>query len=131
MATDSPARTMVDKFFSRRSMPDDSTGIPGGERVTRYRTAKRFEPGTGASFIDFFNSDLLPGLEMSGGYGLFQPGGRLPAHVHDFDESICIVQGLATCIVEGRRYELSDCATASSRADACIISSMKVTSRWL
>jgi len=73
---------------------------------------KRFEPGTGASFIDFFNRDLVPGIEMSGGYGLFQPGGRLPAHVHDFDESICIVQGEATCIVEGRKYTLSDCATA-------------------
>ena len=36
---------------------------------------------------------LLPGIEMSGGYGLFQPGGRLPAHVHDFDESICIIEG--------------------------------------
>ena len=54
----------------------------------------------------------MPGIEMSGGYGLFQPGGRLPAHVHDFDESICIIEGRATCIVEGRRYTLSDCATA-------------------
>ena len=49
---------------------------------------------------------------MSGGYGLFHPGGRLPAHVHDFDESICIISGTAMCIVEGRRYSMSDCATA-------------------
>ena len=112
MATDNPERTLVDKFFSRRLMPDDSTGTPGAEHVTRHRTAKRFEPGQGASFIDFFNANLLPGIEMSGGYGLFQPGGRLPAHFHDFDESICIVQGRATCVVEGRRYELSDYSTA-------------------
>ena len=46
----------------------------------------------------------MPGIEMSGGYGLFHPGGRLPAHYHDFDESICIISGEATCIVEGRRY---------------------------
>jgi quercetin dioxygenase-like cupin family protein len=49
---------------------------------------------------------------MSGGYGLFHPGGRLPAHFHDFDESICIIDGRATCVVEGRRFALSGCATA-------------------
>jgi len=54
----------------------------------------------------------IDGIEMSGGYGVFAPGGRLPAHIHDFDESICIVQGDATCVVEGRRYTMSGCATA-------------------
>ena len=49
---------------------------------------------------------------MSGGYGIFKPGARLPCHLHDFDESICIVQGTATCVVEGQRYTLSDSATA-------------------
>ncbi len=49
---------------------------------------------------------------MSGGYTVFCPGARLPAHVHDFDESISIVRGKATCVVEGQRYGLSDCATA-------------------
>ena len=112
MPTDSPGRTPVDKFFSRRAMPENSTGRKGTEYLTRHRTAKRFEPGKGASFVDYFNHNLVPGIEMSGGYGLFQPGGRLPAHIHDFDESICIVQGEATCIVEGRKHTMSDCATA-------------------
>jgi mannose-6-phosphate isomerase-like protein (cupin superfamily) len=49
---------------------------------------------------------------MSGGYGLFQPDGRLPAHYHEFDESISIISGSAVCIVEGRRYVLSHDATA-------------------
>ena len=112
MATDAPSRTLVEKFFSRRSMPDDATGIPGAERVNRYATAKRHAAGPNTEFIDCFNQDLMPGIEMSGGYGLFYPGGRLPAHVHDFDESICIISGTATCIVEGRRYSMSDCSTA-------------------
>ena len=112
MATDSPSRTLVDKFFTRRSMPDTSTGHPGGERVNRFATARRFVAGPNTEFIDCFNESLLPGIEMSGGYGLFQPGGRLPAHVHDFDESICIISGTATCIVEGRRYSMGDCQTA-------------------
>ena len=49
---------------------------------------------------------------MSGGFARFQPGGRLPAHLHDFDESICISDGDASCLVEGRHYSLSHFATA-------------------
>ena len=112
MAVDTPSRTLVNKFFSTKSMPDDSTGVPGAERVNRFATAKRSAAGPNTEFIDCFNADLMPGLEMSGGYGLFHPGGRLPAHVHDFDESICIISGTAMCVVEGRRYSMSDCATA-------------------
>jgi putative monooxygenase len=112
MASAAPTRTLVEKFFSRRMLPQDSSGQRGAERVNRFQSAPQFEAGPNTSFIDFFNEELTPGIEMSGGYGLFQPGGRLPAHVHDLDESICIIEGNATCIVEGRRYALSDCATA-------------------
>jgi 2-keto-3-deoxy-L-rhamnonate aldolase RhmA/quercetin dioxygenase-like cupin family protein len=112
MATDSPSRTLVDKFFSQRAMPETATGQEGAERVNRFATVKRASAGPGTEFIDCFNQTLMPGIEMSGGYGLFHKGGRLPAHVHDFDESICIISGQATCIVEGRRYMMSDCATA-------------------
>jgi quercetin dioxygenase-like cupin family protein len=94
-------------------MPIDSCGTPGFERVTRIGTAKRsFGVGQGAEFVDYFNADLVPGIEMSGGFARFDPGGRLPDHFHEFDESICIVRGTATCWVEGRSYQLRDCATA-------------------
>lgn len=112
MASHTPTRTLVEARFTRRMMPAESSGKPGAERVNRHATAPRFAAGPGTEFIDFFNIDLLPDIEMSGGYGLFHPGGRLPAHVHDFDESISIIDGTASCIVEGRRYALSDCGTA-------------------
>jgi quercetin dioxygenase-like cupin family protein len=112
MATHSPTRTLVEPPAPRRSMPATFGGVPGAERVNRFRTMPRVSAGPSTEFIDFFNRDLLPGIEMSGGYGLFHPGGRLPAHVHDFDESICIIDGLATCVVEGARAPLSDGATA-------------------
>ena len=76
------------------------------------KKAGRYSPGNNAAFVDYFNAELVPGIEMSGGYGLFQQGGRLPAHLHDFDESICIVEGSATCVVEGRRYAMGNLATA-------------------
>lgn len=112
LASDSPDREWVEMSRPRRQMPDDSTGIHGAERFNRFKTAKRFAAGPNTEFIDFFNSDLVPGIEMSGGYGLFHPTGRLPAHVHDFDESICIITGQATCVVEGRHHAMRDGATA-------------------
>jgi 2-dehydro-3-deoxyglucarate aldolase/4-hydroxy-2-oxoheptanedioate aldolase len=112
--TDAPARNLVESTFTTQKMPDESTGpgTPGVERVNRFRSAPRFEAGSGATFIDFFNAELMPWVEMSGGYGVFAPGGRLPAHIHDFDESICIVDGTATCVVEGRLYSMQDYSTA-------------------
>ena len=108
-----PERKLVSRTFTRTEMSADSNGTPGCERVTRFQTAKRsFGVGPGAEFIDYFNADLMPGIEMSGGFGRFQVGGRLPAHLHDFDESICIIDGDASCVVEGRRYSLNNCATA-------------------
>lgn len=112
MASSDPARELVPRFFPRQMMPAVTGTRPGAERATFQRDARTYEPGNAAAFIDYFNADLIPGLEMSGGYGLFQHGGRLPAHLHDFDESICIARGVATCVVEGRRYTMSDRATA-------------------
>jgi len=112
LASATPDRELVNRYFPRRTMPSVTATQPGGERVTFVQQAGRYTPGNAASFVDFFNADLLPGLEMCGGYGQFQPGGRLPAHLHDFDESICIVEGEATCVVEGRRHHMSGLATA-------------------
>jgi 2-keto-3-deoxy-L-rhamnonate aldolase RhmA/quercetin dioxygenase-like cupin family protein len=112
--TATPSRELVEPIYPKRQMADDSLGpcTPGLERVNRISSAERVDAGQGATFVDYFNDALVPGIEMSGGYGLFGPGGRLPAHIHDFDESICIVAGTATCIVEGRRYSMSGYSTA-------------------
>jgi 2-dehydro-3-deoxyglucarate aldolase/4-hydroxy-2-oxoheptanedioate aldolase len=112
MAAESPTRELVSSAFERRTMPNDSNGESGKEWVTRFARAPRSEAGPGTSFVDHFNRQLVPNIEMSGGYGLFHTGGRLAAHYHDFDESICIIQGAATCVVEGRRYPMTQGATA-------------------
>ncbi len=112
MPTSAPVRTLVPAAAAPRVQPEASRGVAGKERVTRFATAHRTEAGPNTSFIDHFNAAVMPGLEMSGGYGLFMPGGRLPAHVHDFDEAITIIDGVAACLVEGRRYEMSGCETA-------------------
>jgi quercetin dioxygenase-like cupin family protein len=115
MAVDVPERTLVEQSFPEVLMSADSTGVNGAERVNRFATAGRSAAGPNTEFIDCFNARLMPGLEMSGGYGLFYPGGRLPAHVHDFDESISIISGTATCIVEGRRYSMKNSTALQPR----------------
>jgi len=86
LASEAPDRELVSTPFPKLPMPENSIGLAGKERVTRFAHAPRSEAGPGTSFIDHFNRELMPGIEMSGGYGAFQPGGRLPAHFHDFDE---------------------------------------------
>ncbi len=112
MASEQPTRVLVEKTFSRQQMPRAAEGWLGAERVNRIDAASRCPLGPNTEFIDFFNEELLPGVEMSGGYGLFHSGGRLPAHLHDFDESVYIIEGSAVCVVEGRRSTLQNRATA-------------------
>ncbi len=112
LGTSFPEKELITKSFELTEMPSDFLGTPGLERVTRFATARRLQGvGPGAEFIDYFNAEIVPGIEMSGGFARFDPGGRLPDHIHDFDESICIVRGSAACLVEGRKYSMSDCAT--------------------
>jgi 2-keto-3-deoxy-L-rhamnonate aldolase RhmA/quercetin dioxygenase-like cupin family protein len=106
------SRDLDTRDFPEQPMPSTSAGVAGKEHVVRFAAATKFEAGPGTRFVDYVNRSLVPGINLCGGYGLFQPGGRLPAHVHDFDESICIIQGEATCVVEGRRYRMANCATA-------------------
>jgi 2-keto-3-deoxy-L-rhamnonate aldolase RhmA/quercetin dioxygenase-like cupin family protein len=118
MNTNNPSVALVPAVTPTRLMPDDASGVSGAERVSRHATTPWYEPNPGAHFQDYFNREL-GSMGMSGGYGQFTTGGRLPCHLHDFDESITIIEGTATCIVEGRKYALSDCATALAPRGWC------------
>lgn len=118
MASHEPQRTLVENTFPMQMMPDASAHRPGAERVSRHASTPWYEPNAGARFQDYFNSEL-GSQGMSGGYGIFQPGGRLPCHIHDFDESITIVEGMATCVVEGRHYQVSNYTTALAPRGRC------------
>ena len=111
LAASTPEQTWVNGRFIAVDQPASATGRAGAERLCRNVPAARFELAPSAHFQDLFNADL-GSQGICGGYGLFEPGARLPCHRHEFDESITIVQGTATCIVEGRRHELSGNATA-------------------
>jgi len=111
MASAAPDQSWVNGRFTPVEQPPGATGHTGAERLCRNDPAARFELAPRSLFQDLFSAEL--GAQgICGGYGVFEPGARLPCHRHEFDESITIVQGTATCIVEGRRHELSGNATA-------------------
>ena len=61
------SRTLVDRFFSQRSMPDTPPVFEGPNVLIDLRQPREVRPGRIREFIDCFNADLMPGLEMSGG----------------------------------------------------------------
>jgi mannose-6-phosphate isomerase-like protein (cupin superfamily) len=111
MSSPVPEQTWVNSRFTPVPQPAGITGHAGAERICFNRPSDRFELAPRALFQDLYNIDLGT-RGICGGYGVFEPGARLPCHRHEFDESITIIKGKATCVVEGERYELADNATA-------------------
>jgi quercetin dioxygenase-like cupin family protein len=106
-----PRRDFVKDSF--RSV-DRNYGLPDGhdpEHMVRIGTATRYKLANGTSFCDLF-AGRFGSVGICGGYGEFQPGTGLPCHLHDYDESITIIKGAATCQVMGAQYKLSGYDTA-------------------
>ena len=110
-ASAEPTRQPVDQSFAvvNRGLSSPSPDAP--ETIVRFGEAEVYELSEGAEFRDLF-AGRFGAVGICGGYGRFQPGASLPCHVHQFDESITIVEGEAICLVQGKRYRLSGCDTA-------------------
>jgi mannose-6-phosphate isomerase-like protein (cupin superfamily) len=99
------ARFVVDDY----PIEERGIGCPRAtepEFIRRFASADVYELSRGTFFRDLFAS-RFGAVGICGGYGTFLPGASLPCHFHSFDESITIAAGSATCLVEGRRYELN------------------------
>ncbi len=110
-ASPEPPRDLVaDRFRKQdRTAVDPSSEDP--EHISRFHEAEKYELADGTQFFDLF-AGRYGSVGICGGYGKFQPGTSLPCHIHAYDESITIVEGLAVCEVAGQRYQLSGCDTA-------------------
>ena len=118
LASASPEQTWINGRFTPVEQPAGAAGRAGAEQVRRRAAGPPFELAHGALSQDLYNAELGT-RGICGGYGSFEPGARLPCHRHEFDVSITIVQGTATCIVEGRRHELAGLATAMVPQGRC------------
>lgn len=113
MPVSTPQRMLTDESFKEKiTIPDNLQGRSEKENIIRFNLANRYDAGNNTAFIDYFNDAIQKGVGMSGGIGIFYKNGRLPAHFHAFDESICIISGAAICVTEQNSYTLSDLSTA-------------------
>jgi quercetin dioxygenase-like cupin family protein len=110
-ASAQPARTFVDNNSPGKSAKLYEPPANCPEAIVRFNQARVYELAAGAFFRDLF-ARRLGSRGICGGYGRFEPGSSLPCHIHEYDESITIVDGEATCQVQGREYALSGCDTA-------------------
>jgi quercetin dioxygenase-like cupin family protein len=110
-ASAQPARTFVNDNSPGKSAKLDEPPFGCAEAIVRFGQAPVYELATGAFFRDLF-ARRLGSRGICGGYGRFDPGSSLPCHIHEYDESITIVEGEAACQVQGREYALSGCDTA-------------------
>ncbi len=110
-ASGQPSRELVNQKFPivDRGFDDPASNDP--ETIVRFAKSPVYGLAPGAFFTDLF-ARRFGAVGICGGYGRFQPGASLPCHIHAYDESITISQGSAKCLVQGRQYELSGCATA-------------------
>jgi len=106
-----PDRTLVDQKLKiiKRQLEPALDSDP--EYVLRFDGAKSYPLAENTYFYDLFNG-TMGSRGICGRYGRFECGTSLPCHVHDYDESITIVEGKAICEVVGRRHSLSNFETA-------------------
>ena len=110
-ATPNPVRELTDRVFPLDDRGSNSPSQKDPETIVRCTDDAIYELSKNAFFCDLF-ARRFGSVGICGGYGRFLPDSSLPCHIHDFDESITIVQGTAVCLVQGKQYELSGCDTA-------------------
>jgi quercetin dioxygenase-like cupin family protein len=106
-----PSQEEVKQDFYVQNRGLANPGKDDPESIVRFAEAEVYELSPGAKFRDLF-AGRLGSVGICGGYGRFQPGSSLPCHVHEYDESITIVEGEALCLVQGSRYSVSGYDTA-------------------
>lgn len=110
-ASSAPARAWIHSNFNQEDFGKEYPRSGAPEHIVRIGDATAYELADGTRFYDLF-AGRFGSQNVCGGYGEFKPSTSLPCHVHDYDESITIVQGEAVCEIGGRRRTLSNCDTA-------------------
>jgi quercetin dioxygenase-like cupin family protein len=111
LASAVPSQGLVDLVFATQDRGLSKPREEDPESIVRFAQVEVYQLSPGAEFRDLF-AGRLGAVGICGGYARFQPGASLPCHVHQFDESITIVEGNALCLVQGNRYTVSGYDTA-------------------
>ena len=106
-----PTRELVYTNFPEISRERENPEPADPEHIQRFAQTEKYELSEGTQFVDLF-SGRCGAVGICGGYGEFPPGTSHPCHLHDFGESITIIDGEASCHAAGTEYSLQNFDTA-------------------
>jgi quercetin dioxygenase-like cupin family protein len=74
-------------------------------RIIRHDQAHFWQPHPGVEALDFVRGDI-GAQSLLTGVATIDPGAGLVLHTHDVEESVTVIEGEATCEVDGEFYQL-------------------------
>ena len=75
--------------------------------VMRAGTMERFDRGAGVVTLPYVGKWNAEGNLVTTGITEFEPGMAIPLHTHNVEESVFILEGEATAVVDGESFDLA------------------------
>lgn len=73
--------------------------------IIRHQQAHAWQPNPGVEALDFVRGEI-GATSLLTGVATIAPGAGLTLHTHDVEESVTVVEGEATCEIDGEFYQL-------------------------
>jgi mannose-6-phosphate isomerase-like protein (cupin superfamily) len=74
--------------------------------VLRAGEIERFDRGAGVATLPYVGKWNAEANLVTTGITVFEPGTAIPLHTHNVEESVLILEGEATAVVDGKRFDL-------------------------
>jgi HTH-type transcriptional regulator, repressor for puuD len=74
--------------------------------VMRAGTMERFDRGAGVATLPYVGKWNAEGNLVTTGITEFEPGTAIPLHTHNVEESVFILEGEATAVIDGESFDL-------------------------
>jgi HTH-type transcriptional regulator, repressor for puuD len=84
-------------------MADDVVSSP---LVLRYAEIEPFDRGTGVRTLPYVGKWNADGNQVTTGITEFPPGAGIPLHTHNVEESVFVLEGLATAVIGEDSFDL-------------------------
>ena len=73
--------------------------------IIRHADAHSWQPNPGVEALDFARGEI-GARSLLTGVATIDPGAGLVLHTHDCEESVTVIEGAATCEIDGELYQL-------------------------
>jgi HTH-type transcriptional regulator, repressor for puuD len=80
--------------------------VTGPAMVLRAGDIERFDRGAGVVTLPYVGKWNTEGNLVTTGITVFEPGTAIPLHIHNVEESVLILEGEATAVVDGDSFDL-------------------------